>query len=76
MAKSNEGNVFIGRVTQKSRIDVTEKGTKAASATLVDVMDSAARDEKRVTLDRPFIYMIVDAATDIPVFIGAVNSVS
>ena len=76
MAKSDLGNIFIGKIRQKSRIDVTEKGTKAASATLVDIMDKAALNERRVTLDRPFIYMIVDAATDIPVFIGAINSMS
>jgi serine protease inhibitor len=27
-----------------------------------------------VTLDRPFVYMIVDARTDLPVFMGTVQS--
>ena len=76
MVKSNEGNVFISRITQKNRINVTENGTRAASATLGFVSDRSAPDVKSVYLNRPFIYMIVDAATDIPVFIGAVNSVS
>ncbi|MBR4165283.1 MAG: hypothetical protein IKR43_03490 [Lachnospiraceae bacterium] len=26
-------------------------------------------------LDRPFLFMIVDTATDLPIFIGTVNTV-
>ena len=76
MVKSNEGNVFISRITQKNRINVTENGTRAASATLAIGSDRCAPDVKSVYLNRPFVYMIVDAATDIPVFIGAINSMS
>jgi len=31
--------------------------------------------EVRITLDRPFVYMIVETETNLPVFIGAVTEI-
>ena len=56
-----------------------EHGTKAAAATAV-VMECAAampeeREVKTVHLDRPFVYLIVDCDTNVPLFIGTVMDV-
>lgn len=69
--------IFIGRVLHKAKIEVNERGTKAGAATVVEMLDGAGyiSDMKYVTLDRPFVYMIIDYETKLPVFAGTVMSV-
>ena len=66
------GETWIGAVIQKTRIEVDEKGTKAAAATAIAGLGGAGfmPDRKEVILDHPFIYMIVDNKTELPLFIG------
>lgn len=64
-------NVYIGDVWHKTHIDVDQMGTRAAAVTVVEMAtDAAPLDPKQVTLDRPFVYMILDQETKTPVFIG------
>ena len=75
MGSHAEGNIFISNVIHKAFISVAEKGTKAGAATSVEMAAPTAaapqeREEKTVILDRPFLYMIVDMSTNLPVFIG------
>lgn len=73
---SANGNIFISRVLHKSYIAVDEKGTKAGAATAVVMEGSGAmmEDEIRfVYLDRPFVYMIIDCESGVPVFMGILN---
>jgi len=73
---SNQTGAYIGNVIHKTYIEVDEHGTKAAAVTAVE-MDNEAIVEifepKLVTLDRPFVYMIIDNETQLPVFIGTVK---
>ncbi len=69
------GNIFIGSVLHKTFISVDEAGTKAGAATLVEVKDECERNEIKIVLDRPFMYMIVDNETGLPIFIGTLTSV-
>ena len=66
--------LYIDDVLHKTKIEVTEKGTKAAAATAVVMgAGAAAPIEKKkvyIYLDRPFVYMIVDK-NNVPLFIGA-----
>lgn len=73
----NGGNdLFIGRVLHKTYISVNERGTKAGAATAVEIKYGAGFTEtKYVTLDRPFVYAIIDDETSLPVFIGRVMNV-
>ena len=68
----DDGNIFIGRVLHKTYIAVDEKGTKAGAATAVEMSGSSAPLEelKTVYLDRPFVYMLIDCETNLPIFIG------
>ncbi len=77
IAKSSDGNIYIGEVLHKTFICVDEKGTKAAAVTKVDLTDgiSLMPEGYEVTLDRPFIFMIVDNDTELPVFMGAVQTI-
>ena len=72
LGRSDAGNIFINRVLHKTFISVGEKGTKAGAATVVDMFDNAAdpTEAKKIYLDRPFVYMLVDCENNIPFFIG------
>ena len=71
MAKSTRGNIYIGEVLHKTFIAVDERGTKAGAVTKVEMNDEAAI-MNNVRLDRPFVYAIVDTATNLPLFMGTV----
>ena len=53
------------------------EGTRAAAVTAIETLDCACAIEPEdivyVTLDRPFVYGIIDNATGLPVFLGTVN---
>ena len=74
---SKSGNIYISRVLHKTYICVDEKGTKAGAATAVEMMDGSSINlgPKRVTLNRPFVYMIVDCENNIPFFIGTMMDI-
>ena len=66
-----ENPTFIEDVIHKTFIDVGPAGAKAGAATLVIMADKGMPfDVKHITLDRPFLFMILDNETDLPVFIG------
>ena len=69
--------LYVSRVLHKCHIAVNEQGTKAGAATAVEAVCGAAfvQDIKYVTLNRPFMYMILDCATMTPVFIGTVTDI-
>ncbi len=75
LGSSSRGNIFIGDVRHKTFISVDELGTRAGAATIVEMRDGAMAETKRVVLDRPFVYAIVDNATSLPIFIGAVTEI-
>ncbi len=75
LGRSSRGNLFISEVLHKTFISVDEKGTKAGAVTKVEVAASGVMGEIDV-LDRPFVYAIIDNATNLPVFVGAVVNLS
>ena len=72
LGDSPEG-YYISQVIHATKIEVNEKGTEAAAATVVAAEAGAALPtEEGVTLvlDRPFLYGIVDLYTGVPLFLG------
>lgn len=73
------GDIYISRVLHKTFMEVDEKGTEAAAATIVEMTEAAMMEDpepyKEVYLNRPFVYMIVDMEQELPVFIGAMNEI-
>lgn len=68
---SGQTALYISQVLHKTAITVDEKGTKAGAATAVAMNSSAAVIPlKTVYLNRPFVYMLVDCQTNLPVFMG------
>ena len=66
------GNTFVDIVLHKTFIQVDDKGTKAAAATMIGTRTTSVEMKWEVILDRPFIYMILDNRTNLPVFMGYV----
>ena len=65
-------NIYIDNVLQKTFISVDELGTKAGAATMIEMTtESVPSYQYTVTLNRPFVYMIIDNETKLPAFIGA-----
>ena len=67
-----DGNIFISQVLHKTFITVDERGTKAGAVTVVSEGATSAEPQqpKIVILDRPFVYAIIDNATNLPIFMG------
>ena len=76
IGKSTMGNISIGEVIHKTKIEVNEKGTKAGAAALVEIVDTCAPIyNKSVILNCPFVYMILDNETMLPLFTGVYTGV-
>ena len=78
LADPSQPSPWIGEVVQKTFVEVNEEGTKAAAATEVgfEVTSLAPESAHEVVLDRPFVYLIVDAEANVPLFMGTVGSIS
>ncbi|MCL1885950.1 MAG: serpin family protein [Dehalococcoidia bacterium] len=62
----------ISSVKHKTFISVDERGTQAAAVTIIDMRTTSSGGPPAVYLDRPFVYMIIDCETNLPIFIGTV----
>lgn len=69
------GGLYINEVLHKTAIDLNEKGTSATATTWIGGKTRGIPDEDppTVVLDRPFVYLIYDTVTRMPIFIGVLN---
>ena len=65
----NDG-AYIGTVMHKTFIEVDQEGTRAAASTLAGISKMSMPAINPVCLNRPFVYMIVDTETNLPLNIG------
>ncbi len=78
MGESSMGNLYVSKVLHKTFIEVAEEGTKAAAVTAVAVDCESAMEIveiKKVIVNRPFVFAIIDNVANVPLFIGSVLSV-
>ncbi len=69
--------IYISLVRQKAVVKVDEEGTEAAAVTEVAVAECCAlvtEEPIDVFFNRPFLYMIMDMDTQIPLFVGIVDN--
>jgi len=75
MNEQHTKDLYISEVKHKTFIRVDEKGTEASAATSVEVrVTSAPQFDKELTLDRPFLYGIMDLQTGMPLFVGIMEN--
>lgn len=68
-----DGNLYVSKMLQKAKIEVSEEGTKAAAVTSAMVAMTALRPEPRHVefhANRPFVYMITESSTGAILFMG------
>lgn len=76
MATSPAGNIYIGKVGHNTHIVFDENGTKAGAATYVEMKCESVAEPpnyRELRFDRPFIYVIFEKQTGMPLFIGTVR---
>lgn len=76
---TSKQNVFVSVVKHKTHFELSQTGVRAAAATTIMAdCTSVAPDRepkiKFITLDRPFVYMIIDNVYNVPIFIGTVKT--
>lgn len=73
-SKLADGAFSVSKMLQKSKIEVSEEGTKAAAVTAAVVMRAMAPDAEPEPVnfhcDRPFLYFITDSHTGAILFMG------
>ena len=64
--------IFISRVLHKAFIEVNEKGSEAAAATIIEFENTSVSPSYSLFANRPFIFAICHEATNSIMFIGKV----
>ena len=71
---SCNGTIYLGQALQNCWLAVDEAGTQAAAATVVEMKRESAvaadEDVIHLELNRPFVYLIMDSSSQLPVFSG------
>lgn len=67
--------LFISNVLHKAIIEVNEKGSEAAAATVVEVRETAYREPLTFIADRPFVFVISDDESGAILFMGKLYDV-
>ena len=77
IATLNLGNLYIEDIVQKTYIEVNEHGTRADAATVIAAPTETAIEEEPIYInfDRPFVYMILDRKTYMPIMMGTVMDI-
>jgi serpin B len=73
---TTQEQLYISAVLHQGFIAVDEEGTEAAAATAVVMSTTSARIVDPFKVDRPFLYVIHDAAHGTPLFLGRVTDPS
>jgi serine protease inhibitor len=69
------GGIFIGRVIHKTFLEVDEKGTEAAAATVVEMVEGMGPGGKvypTMRVNRPFLFAIRESHSSTVLFIGKI----
>ena len=74
----NEGTLYVDKMKQKAKIEVNEKGSKAAAVTIAEMGFATAVGPSQNTVyekrdfhaNRPFVYLIKERGSGIVLFIG------
>lgn len=69
-------DLYIRLVRQKAVMELNEEGVEAGAVTMVEMDRGAAfylEEVLEMNLDHPFVYMILDMDTQIPLFVGIMD---
>jgi serpin B len=69
---TGDRSLAFGDALHRANLTVDEKGTEAAAATVLDMPVSPKPEPANMTLDRPFVFAIVERETGTVLFLGRV----
>lgn len=76
---SNTGKVYISQVVQDAFLEINAQGavtsTEGVTGTAEGSAQSADGAQRELIFDRPFVFVIFDNESNIPVFMGVVNNI-
>lgn len=67
----SETPMMVSKVQHKAVLSIDESGTEAAASTTIEIMAMSYPD--RMTLNRPFLLLIMESSTNSILFMGKVN---
>lgn len=68
-------NLYISRVIHDTYVEVTEEGTEAAAATVVEIGITSIPIMPEFRVDKPFLFVIREKSTGVILFIGKMGSI-
>ena len=77
LTKIGDTGLYVSDILHKAKIEFSERGIKAAAATVITVKDNAMampepKERIEITFDKPFIFIIRDKETQEVWFVGTV----
>ena len=70
-------DLYVSGVQQMTYLELDRDGTRAAAVTGMTFAGKALpMEEMEVYLDRPFVYLIIDGGTGLPLFTGVTESIA
>lgn len=74
VGESMEQNLYISQILHKTYLQVDELGTRAGAVTMgASSGGGNPQFYKEVHLNRPFVYLIIDTAQSLPLFMGVIH---
>lgn len=69
-------NLYVGGLQVRTAMSVTDKGTSKGTSATVANNNANATSVRVIMLDRPFIFAVIDCRYQLPVIIGAINTMT
>ena len=69
--------IYVSDVKHKAKIEIDEEGSRAAAATVIEMVESACapiEDPIDFVVDHPYVFVIRDLKTGMILFMGQVNN--
>ncbi len=73
MGEADE-NLYLDDIYSKTYFSVSEQGTSAGTAASISNTNDTATTVHEITLDEPFIFMVVDCTSYLPIMLGVLNT--
>lgn len=71
-----DDDLMISRVLHDTYIEVTEEGTEAAAATVVEMNKTSIPEFPTVNVNRPFVFVIREKSTGVILFAGKIGELT
>lgn len=71
-----DDDLMISRVLHDTYVEVTEEGTEAAAATVVEMIKTSLPEYPTVNVNKPFVFVIREKSTGVILFAGKMGEIT